>query len=165
MVDAAGNAVTGWTLTPTPATVDLGSKASAQVQLVVTVPTDAAVLTPHVKIGLQDGSGKTWASDMTAAFTVAKQLTIELPASGIAPPKHLAWPDSGQVITVRAGTKVSLYNADSVPHRIHGSNGVPHEPGDLAPGADYVVTPTVDGKWYCHSHESSANARTIKVIP
>lgn len=169
VVDADGKAIEGWTLTPTPASVDLSANGSAQVQLTVSIPTDAVVLTSKVKVALNGASGAALITDVSSAFTIAKQVTIDLPAAGIAPPRHITWPAPGQSITIHAGTKVVFHNGDTVPHRIHGSDGIAHEPDDLAAGADYVTTPTaVAGKvgtWWCHAHESSAAARMINVVP
>lgn len=164
VVNAAGEPVAGWQLTPTPASVNLPLDGSAQVQVAVSVPSDAAVLSPKIKVALKTALGSAPA-EVSAAVTVAKQITIGLAATGTASP-HAAWPAVGQTLTIRAGTKVVFHNADSIAHQMHGSGGILHEAGLLAPGGDYTVTPSANGQWWCHAHgEGSGAARSIKVIP
>jgi hypothetical protein len=165
VVDEAGKAVQGWALTPTPASVELSGQGSAQIQLAVEIPTDAAVLAPKIKVALKDATGKQWATDMISAFQVANQVTINLAATGTAIP-HSAWPEAGQTTTIRSGAKVIFHNQDTIPHLIHGGKGIPHEVVDLAPGADYTVTPTKTDSWWCHKHqESPTSGRKVTVIP
>ena len=65
--------LTGYTLTPTPASVDIGADATATVMVAVKVPTDAAVLAPSLKIDLGT-------ANVISAFTVANQLEIDFTA-------------------------------------------------------------------------------------
>jgi hypothetical protein len=101
---------------------------------------------------------------VTSALTVANQLTINLDAAGTAAP-HLAWPAKNVVVKVQSGVKLIFHNADTISHEIHGDGGIPHEPGALAAGADYVINAvTSDGDWYCHDHESGTQARLLNVL-
>jgi plastocyanin len=165
VVDAAGNPVTGWTLTPTPASVDLSTDGSAQVSLTVAIPTDTAALASTVKVGLTSTAA---AVAVTSAFTVANQYTFNLEAVGTG--AHTLWPARASDVQIHAGAAIIFHNADTIPHEIHGDNGVQHEGGALAAGADYKTVPTATaggpGSWYCHLHGiDSANARTVTVIP
>lgn len=152
-------ALTGYTLTPSPASVTLEPGSSQQVELKVKIPTDAAALSPSLKVDL--GNGVT----TTSAFTIAKQLTINIPAGTGTTSNHLMLPSPNAPIRVRAGTKIVFHNADGTNHVIHGNGGIPHENTALGqPNTDYVVTPSGDATWYCHSHEGSAVARPVLVV-
>jgi len=157
VVDGSGTAITGWTLTPTPASVDLTAGSSATVALLVKIPTDAAVLTPTVKVS-------TGGANVASTFTIANQLTITIAEGTGTTPPHTNLPAPNAPIKVRMGAKVIFHNADTVPHEIHAGGGIPHEGGPLNPGADYVTTPTGDATWYCHAHEGNSNiSRLINV--
>lgn len=151
-------ALTGFTLTPSPASVTLEPGMSQQVELKVTIPTDAAALSPSLKIDL--GNGVT----TTSEFTIAKQVTVTIPAGTGTGGNHLMLPAPNAPIRIRTGTKMIFRNADGANHVIHGNGGIPHENTALGqPNTDYVVTPTDDATWYCHSHEGTAIARPVIV--
>ena len=77
---------------------------------------------------------------------------------------HTSLPLPNSRLTIHSGAKVIFHNADTIAHRIHADGGIAHEATDLAPGGDYVTTPSGDADWYCHDHESSAQARLVNVL-
>ena len=103
------------------------------------------------------------AASASSAFTVQKQLHIAMEAgTGTATPHvHPGLPIN---LNVKTGTNVIFINNDSIPHLIHGDNGVQHEGSDMAPnGGTYQVTMTADGQWYCHDHGGDP-AHQISVV-
>jgi hypothetical protein len=160
VVDAQGNPVTGWTLTPSAPTVTLSQNGIGTVSVAVMIPTDTAALSPTVKLALTSSAAE---ADVTSAFTVKQQVTIPIAEGTGATALHTTLPQPNSRMQVRAGTAIVFHNADTVAHRIHGDTGIAHEPDDLAPGADYVVTVTTDGDWWCHDHEQSSAARIVAV--
>jgi hypothetical protein len=153
-------AVTGWTVTPTPATVDLSAGGSATVTLAVKIPSDSMALAPQLKIDL----GGAAPMSLTSDFNVAKKLTINIqPGTGTGSP-HTGLP-LNQPLRIRAGTMVTFHNGDTIQHVIHASGGIDHENTSLGmPGTDYAVTPTADATWYCHNHEGTGQARIINQL-
>lgn len=146
-------ALTGYSLTPTPASVTLEPGSSQQVEIKVKIPTDTAVLSPSLKIDL--GNGVT----TTSVFTIAKQLTVNITAN------HLGLPLPNAPMRIRAGTKIVFRNTDTIQHVIHGNGGITHENTGLGmPGTDYTVTPSDDATWYCHSHEGNGVARPVRIV-
>ena len=156
MMDGA-TSLTGWTVTANPPSVDLELDASATVALSGATPTDAAALAPTLKVDL-DG----WAT-VQSAFTVANQLTINIPA-GTGTGTHTGLPGINAPIRLHAGAKIVFHNADGITHVIHGNGGIPHENTAAGQaGTDYMVSPTADATWYCHSHEGGGMARPVLV--
>jgi hypothetical protein len=154
-------AVTGWTITATPPSVDLAQDASQTVMLSVKVPTDTAALTPDVKIDLASSAP---ATSVSSAFTVANQVTINFGNVGTTAP-HAGLPAPNAPVRILKGAKVVFHNGDTIQHVIHADGGINHENTSLGqPGTDYVVTPTDNATWYCHNHESGAVARPVLVI-
>ena len=150
VVDAGGAAVTGWTFTMTPPSVTLAANGTASVTISVDIPTDTASLATTVKVGISAASVS--AQTLTSAFTVANTYTIQIKA-GTGTGNH-----SGtfpQLVKLKTGAQLVFHNADTIIHRIHGDNGIPHEANDLQPGADYKVTPSGDGSFYCHDHNDN----------
>ncbi len=158
---SGATAMTGFTITPNPASVTLEDGASQQVELTVKIPTDAASLSPTLKVDL--GGGATTAS-ISSAFTVANQVTVNI-AAGTGMGNHLSLPATNAPIRIRQGTKIVFHNADGIQHVIHGNGGIPHE-NTAAGGAgtDYTVTPSGDATWYCHSHEGSGMSRPVLIV-
>jgi hypothetical protein len=149
--------VTGWTVTATPASVDLTAGGSATVQLTVKIPTDSMALTPKLEIDL----GGSAPMAVESAFNVANKVTINIPAGTGTGAPHAGLP-LNQVLRVRAGTMVVFHNGDTIQHVIHASGGIDHEnTGQGMPGSDYMVTPTGDATWYCHNHEGTGQSRNI----
>jgi hypothetical protein len=153
---------TGWNVTANPASVDLAAGGSATVQLSVKIPTDAAALTPTLKVDLAGGSAT---ASVDSAFTIAKVLEIDIDAgTGTAGP-HTKLPAPNAPIRVRSGTHLVFHNGDSIQHVIHGDGGIPHEnTGAGGAGTDYKVTVTNDATWYCHNHEGSGTARPVLIV-
>lgn len=149
--------LTGYTITPTPASVDMTANGTATVMVAVKVPTDTAVLAPSLKIDL----GTT---NVTSTFAVANQLTINIPSgTGTAAP-HAGLPAINSPIRIRRGAMLIFHNADGIPHVIHADGGIPHENTALGlPNTDYKVTPTDSATWYCHDHEGGGSARSVLV--
>lgn len=162
VVDEQGAPVTGWTLTPDPATVTLAENGTATVTLAVMIPSDNQALTPTVKLGLSSSAD---ASEVTSAFTIKNQVTITIDAGTGTGSPHTNLPQPNSRLTIHQGTKLIFHNADGIAHRIHGDGGIPHEQGDLGTGTDYVVTPTSSADWYCHDHEGGGQARIVQVVP
>jgi hypothetical protein len=156
-------AVTGWTLTPNPVSVDLVDGSSATIELSVKIPTDTVALSPTVKVDL--ASGSTTAS-VSSAFTVANQLTINIPAGTGTTSLHTQLPSANTPIRIHQGAKIVFHNADTIQHVIHGDGGIPHENlGAGMPGTDYTVTPSSDATWYCHDHEGGTQPnRPVLVV-
>lgn len=154
----ATTALTGFTVTATPASVDLTSGGTATVQLSVKIPTDAAALTPQLKIDL-GGSAPT---SVTSDLAIANQLVVNIPA-GTGTGAHSGLPTG--IIRLRMGAKIIFHNGDNMQHVIHADGGIPHENTSLgAPGTDYSVTPTDSATWYCHDHEGGGQARNLNLI-
>ncbi|HEX5062178.1 MAG TPA: hypothetical protein VFV99_22565, partial [Kofleriaceae bacterium] len=144
--------VTGWQVTANPPSVDLQADASAQVTLSVKIPTDTTSLMPDLKVDL----GSTAAPvSVESAFTVANQLTINIPANTGTGAPHAGLPATNSPIRLRLGAKVIFHNGDTISHQIHAAGGINHEGSALAAGADYTVTPSDNATWYCHLHETS----------
>ncbi len=154
MMDAT-SALTGFTITATPPTVDLTAGGSATVQLSVKIPTDAAALAPQLKIDLGGASPASVTSDLT----IANQLTLMIPAgTGAGAGAHAGLPAANAPIRLRSGASIVFRNADTIQHVIHGNGGIPHENlGAGMPGTDYKVTVMNNATWYCHSHEGDDN--------
>jgi len=149
-------AVTGWTATATPASVDLSAGGSATVTLAVMIPTDPMALPPQVKGDL----GGPAPMSLASSFNVAQKLTINIDA-GTGTGIHNGLP-LNKPIKIRAGTMVTFHNGDNIQHVIHASGGINHENTALGmPGTDYAVTPTADATWYCHNHEGTGQGRII----
>jgi len=151
-------ALTGYTITPTPASVDMTSGGTATVMLAVKVPTDAAVLAPSLKIDLGTTS-------VTSAFTVANQLTIVIPSGTGTGAPHAGLPAINSPIRIRSGAMLIFHNADGIQHVIHADGGIPHENTSLGlPNTDYKVVPTDSATWYCHDHEGGGQARSVLLL-
>lgn len=149
--------VTGWTVTPTPASVDLTAGGSATVTLAVKIPSDSMALAPQVKVDL----GGSAPMSLTSSFNVAQKLTINIDAGTGTGSPHAGLP-LNQPLNIRAGTMVTFHNGDTIQHVIHASGGIDHENTALGmPGTDYAVTPTSDATWYCHNHEGAGQGRII----
>ena len=160
LVMDGATALTGWTVTAEPASVDLAAGGSANVTLAVTVPTDAASLAPTLKLDL--GSTAEPVS-VESTLTVANQYTITIPAGTGTGAPHAGLPAPNATLRLRMGAKVIFHNSDTTTHRIHANGGIDHQANDLTPGTDYVATPTDSATWYCHSHENSGSSRPILV--
>jgi hypothetical protein len=145
--------VTGFTVTATPATLDLGAGESATVQVAVKIPTDAGALTPTLKVDLSSGAVT---ANVSSAFTVENIYHLTIPAGTGKTTNHTGLPSPNSPLRLKAGAKLVFHNADTETHVIHGNGGIPHENLSLgAPGTDYTVTLTNDATWYCHSHEGT----------
>lgn len=75
------------------------------------------------------------------------------------------WPVT---IRIKVDTELHIVNGDSTGHRVHTSGGiagVPHQDSDMAPGQEYVATPTEPGtdQLYCHAHLLSSGATQLIV--
>ena len=155
-------ALNGWTITADPATVNLAAGASMPVQLSVKIPTDAAALTPDLKIDLAGGSAT---ASVDSAFTIAKVLEVDIDAGTGTSSPHTKLPSPNSPIRVRSGTQLVFHNGDNIQHVIHGDGGIPHENTSLGgAGTDYKVTVTNDATWYCHNHEGSGQARPVLIV-
>jgi len=155
-------AVTGWTLTPNPATVTLTDGSSQTVQLSVKVPTDTASLAPSVKVDLTSSAAT---ATVSSAFTVAKQVTILIASGTGTGAPHTGLPSTNTPLRIRTGTKLVFHNADGIQHVIHGDGGIPHENTAAGqPNTDYTVTVSNDATWYCHDHEGSGTARPVLIV-
>jgi hypothetical protein len=155
-------ALNGWTITANPATVNLTAGGTATVQLSVKVPTDAAALTPDLKIDL---AGSAVTASVDSAFTIAKILEIDIEAGTGTGAPHTKLPAPNAPIKVRSGTQLVFHNGDNIQHVIHGDGGIPHENTGLGgAGTDYKVTITNDATWYCHNHEGSGTARPVLIV-
>jgi hypothetical protein len=153
-------AVTGWTITAAQA-VALPATGAVLVGFDVTVPGDSASISVDLNAHATLGA---LVADAPGHVDVIKRITIVIPASAGTGSPH---PGLGpQNLNVRAGTVVDFVNADVLQHVIHGSGGILHEATTSGfPGTTFTVTVTASGTWYCHTHESSAVARTITVVP
>jgi hypothetical protein len=146
-------ALTTYTVTSTPASVTLEPGASQQIELKVKIPSDATALAPTVKVDLGGGAVST---NVSSAFTVAKQYTLVIPAGTGNTTLHAGLPSANAPLRLNAGTKLVFRNSDTITHVIHGNGGIPHENLALgAAGTDYSVTIQNDATWYCHSHEGT----------
>lgn len=160
LLDAQNNPITTWTVTATPPSVTLPLNGSMTSIIAVQIPSDSAALAATLKVATQSSAAE---STATSAFTVQQQLHISMAAgTGTATPH--AHPGIPTNLNVKTGTQVIFINDDTIAHRIHGDNGVAHEPDDLAPGGTYQITMTNDGQWYCHDHGGDP-ARQISVVP
>jgi len=161
VVDTNGVAIAGWTATAMPATLTLADGGSQTAMIQVKIPSDSAALAANIKIDLTSTAAP---ASATSAFTVQKQLHIPIEAGTgtLVPHPH---PGLATSINVKTGTSVIFVNNDTIVHRIHGDNGITHEPNDLAVGGTYTQIMTADGQWYCHDHESGTQIRNISVVP
>src|SRR5688572_14770490 len=117
----AGSAVTGWTVTPTPASVDIAPGGTATVTLAVKIPTDSAALQPQIKVDLGGSAPMT----VSSAFNVTKKLTITIPAGTGTGAPHAGFP-TGQ-LRILAGTQLVFTNSDTIQHVIHADGGINHQ--------------------------------------
>jgi hypothetical protein len=155
----AGSAVTGWMVTPTPASVDIAAGGTATVSLSVKIPTDSAALQPQIRVDLGGGSPMT----VTSAFNVTKKVTINIPPGTGTGAPHTGMP-LNQPLRILAGTQVVYTNNDTIQHVIHASGGIAHENTSLGmPGTSYMVTVNADATWYCHNHEGTGQARIVNI--
>jgi hypothetical protein len=160
ITNAADGTVTGWTLTPSQASVTLTDGSMSTVTMNVMIPTDAMELMPIIKLDVSDGTST---AEVSSNFTIAKKVTIDLPPVGAG--THTDWPAKNAPLKIRAGTTVTFHNSDTIAHEIHSGGGIPHEGGALNPGSDYTTTNvTDDATWYCHIHGTdSALSRLVSV--
>jgi hypothetical protein len=149
----------GYTVTATPSTVTLTAGGSATVNVEVKIPTDAASLSPQLKLDL-GGSSPT---SVTSALTVANKYTVMIPA-GTGTGAHNGIPRTA--VSLRSGATLVFHNSDGIQHVVHGDMGVPHEDTTAGgmPNSDYMITVSNDGTWYCHSHEGGTQARIVNVL-
>lgn len=159
MTDGA-TALSGFTMTATPATVDLAAGGTATVSISVKIPTDAAALATQLKLDL-GGSAPT---SVTSSLAITNKLTINIPA-GTGAGAHSGLPAVNAPIKLRPGAMVVFHNSDNMQHVVHASGGIAHENTTAGgmPNSDYEVTPNGDATWYCHSHEGSGQSRIINL--
>lgn len=151
--------VTGWTVTPTPATVDLAAGGTATVTLAVKIPTDSTALQPQLKVDL----GGTSPSSLTSAFNVTKRVSISVGTGTGTGSPHAGLP-LNQPLRILAGTQLVFTNNDTVQHVIHADGGINHQnTGQGMPGTNYMVTVNQDSTWYCHNHEGAGQARVVNI--
>jgi hypothetical protein len=152
----------GWTVTANPTSVNLTAGGTATVQLSVKIPTDAAALTPTLKVDLAGGAAT---AAVDSAFTIAKILTLDIEAGTGTGAPHTKLPAPNAPIRIRTGTQLIFHNSDTIQHVIHGDGGIPHENTALGgAGTDYKVTVSNDATWYCHNHEGSGVARPVLIV-
>ncbi len=149
-----GTTQAGWTVTVDPPSVDLPLDGTATVMLEVKIPSDAVTLSPTLTLDLASTAAP---ASVTSTFAVANQYTISIPAGAGTGSLHPGLPGVNEPLRLRMGAKVVFHNADTVPHRIHANGGIDHQDDNLAPGGDYIATPTDSATWYCHSHETPLN--------
>ncbi|HEY5928183.1 MAG TPA: hypothetical protein VIV11_41130 [Kofleriaceae bacterium] len=155
-------ALTGWTITATPPSVDLTADSSQTVMLSVKVPTDTAALAPTLNIDLASSAP---AVSVTSALTVANQVTVSFTAGMGAGAPHQGLPSPNTPLRIRAGAKIVFQNSDTIQHVIHADGGINHQnTGQGQPGTAYTVTPDDSATWYCHSHEGGGTARPVLLV-
>lgn len=161
-VTVGGLPVPGWTI-GSPASLTLATNASGVASVEFTIPSDTATL--GATLGVHAVGLEQRRSDISGSITVAKRVTIEIPAgtgdvtgvhTGLGPP----------TLQIRSGTELAFHNNDTFPHPIHGTGGILHEQiGGGQPGATYVQTMTTSDGWDCHAHEDGLISRGVTVVP
>lgn len=146
---------TGYTLTATPASVDVPTDGTVTAMVSVKIPTNPSLLTPTLKIDL----GGTAPTNIQSSLAIANKYTIDLPA-GTGTGAHTSWPAANAPVRIKSGTMVVFHNSDSIQHIVHGSNGIDHEDQTNGgqPGGNYELALTSDGTWYCHTHNIDAGS-------
>lgn len=138
--------------------------------------------------------GSALVNDNTVMLTVNPLYEVKLTSNGAGSPHVWMGPDNqpvavGSTIQIRqrtGGTALKFINYDTtvflpvggnndVLHRIHGDAGLPHSaanegmiaaPQAGQPGPNpYQRQVTTNAAYYCHQHESGAQARNIQFIP
>lgn len=153
VVDGAGTAVPGWTVTLDKASVDVADGGSADAIATLTIPSENSGLTGTVKI---DATSSLGAKSTSSAVTVLNQVSLAVTDTGQGTCAYTAG-----TTRVTVGTKVRLVNklADNVIFHSGGNatNGLPHQDvggGGTPTNQAYEGTILVAGAnfdWYCHS--------------
>lgn len=147
----AAGAPASWTVSITPASVEVvdGGSATATVRVVIPANGDAATAGQALAVNATAAPG---AQSTSATLTVADQYTVSIGA-GTGTGAH--WGAmSGGLLRLRAGSKLRILNSDVTGHRVHAGGGVfAHQDNIMAQGEAYTVT-VQDGSdtFYCHTH-------------
>jgi hypothetical protein len=168
VVDAAGTAIPGWTVSLDSATVAVAADGTATAVATVKVPSQSTALTGTVKIDVTPPGLAP--SSVVSAVTVANQLSVPMAVGN----GTTCGASASPALTISQGTKVVWKNADPAKRiTIHinaGVAGFTHEPDPgMAPagtaGDTYVQTAAGAGTvtWYCHAPGTDANRYKIVV--
>lgn len=154
-----------WTVTFSPsADVTVPANGVGSVMAIVEIPTDAEATTANVRFS---GTGTPGTHETPVAITVKPELTLHIPAGSVDNPDNAFGPGGRVAVRyVAPGTKVRWVNDDTVPHRIHatdGGAGLDHQPNNMGTGGSYEVTMTQRGtfEYNCHIH---AQMRGVLVV-
>jgi len=157
------NAPVSWSVPNNPKDVTVPANGSVNATFTLTVPTDAADLNVTLYAHATELFGGL--STATSAITVTNRYTIVYPAGTGSSTAHTGVGPAS--LTIRAGATIVFENQDSIQHETWGDgSGIPHEQsGGGQPGGAYIVMPTTNGIWYCHTHELATSSRTVTVTP
>ena len=99
-------------------------------------------------------------------LTVANEYVLQIPAGTGSTGAH--WSAAGgSLLLLRAGTRLTIVNADGTPHSVHTGDlipGFPHQPGSMSLGQQFSHTLSAgEDVIYCHDHGTATGQLTIRV--
>jgi plastocyanin len=151
----AAGAPASWTVTITPATVNVRDGGTVTAEMTVVIPPNGEAAATGQALAVNATAAPGGQSAATS-ITVANQYTFPI-ASGTGTGAH--WGAmSGGLLRLRAGATLRIPNNDTIGHRIHAGGGaIDHQGSTMAPGQAYSVT-VQDGSdtFYCHDHGQGA---------
>ena len=145
--------------------LSLGGSQATVVNLSFTVPTATPTLNTSIDIIATESNPPGSRAAFKATIRVPVQVTAvyEVMLGGPAaaqetwsPPKTVSFAQHP------GGIRVRFINSSTVAHRIHATGPIPHQPGNLAPGAVYEFVVMGQNRtsttYYCHNHENAGAA-------
>jgi len=171
VVDAAGTAIPGWTISLDKPSVDVAADGTATVVATLAIPSQSTLMGGTIKIAAT-ATGQTLPPAMSTV-TVANQLSLPMTLAGTTCAQS-----ANKALTISQGTKVVWKNGDAAKRiTIHiqdgggtqGISGFVHEPDPgMAPTTGtYEQTANGTGTitWYCHAPGTDNNRYTITAVP
>lgn len=150
----------GWTAEFDPsAGVTLPLDGQATVDLVITVPSNAAASTATIGV---DATAAPGLRQVSAQLAVANEYILTIP-SGAGEGTH----QMPGTLNLKLGATLRITNGDTIAHRVHsnGGAGFPHQDASMGQGESYVVTPgeAANYTFYCHDHGEGTGVTSLAV--
>ena len=175
VVDGAGLAIPGWTVTFSSPTVTLAANGTGTAVATVQIPATNAGLTGTLKI-TGASAATVGTKDVSVPVTVLNQVTFAVKIDN-ATGKCVYTADSGTVanpVKMSQGTKVRFFNTGTKNLVIHSGGVISHQgqaPNGLAdpttePNTAYEQMPTGTGAatWYCHDPATDLGANDPRIL-
>lgn len=156
----------GWQATFSPsATPTLVAGSTTNVTVAVSVPSNATAAPSGQALSVRAALG----SDVIArsvTLTVSNEYVLTIPAGTGSSGAH--WSAAGgSVLLLRAGTTLTIRNADGTPHSVHTDDDIPgfqHQQGSMTLGQEFSnVLGVGEDVIYCHDHGTATGQLTIRV--